>query len=751
MKIESKDISVVVQGAINKKITSVCLASIRKHLPMAEIILSTWKGSDVSGLDYDKLVLNEDPGAVFEKEFASFHNLNRQIVSTLNGIKKSKRKYILKFRSDILMTSNNFLKYYNKYTSRIKKCRIFKERVLVCDKYTRKENCLCFHISDWVMFGLKKDLIKIWNIDLAPEPETTTWFHNHELVPEHSFHIFKGFRRKYCAEQWIWMSVLKKYQYVEFKHMFDSTARNIELTNLLIANNIVVLSEMQFGIHFIKYKTNRDYCYSYIDWCKLYEKYFSESIKISNLEYLQLDDSLYLKERKKLKRLVKLDSKSYLKKLIITFWGTLVFKICFLGYYFKYLISSLHEKMELEQTEDEKRKQAESKKYLISSLPNLLEILKKYEKKGFLNIFLFQHLGDNFFRCSVKNVLEKKFKKPINFILLKSQKILVKLWNIQSYNLIDINKEYFSNVVDEFSNNIIFEYFKEYSIVQSITSIPNTNRSFIIFASNEYFSNYAKSHNIDSMMKYIYASLALKYNDSRIDVSSILYSNLSNDFQKKLPNSIPLNKIVLIAPECNSDTMLNKKFWNIIVNKLSELGYYVIENITNQNNHIQGTTYINFTVEEIVSLGMSCKAVFSLRSGLCDLLVGKGKNLFVVMSIKRYIGAGLFFGFKQNFKSISYPHEIILDYNNKPQMIFEGVDLLKDVPIKYFPGYRSTSQKILDGIFRKRYFGKIKNKTDIDKKEVYYFLGMPIYKKYKGPNKKYLKILGITVYCRKHK
>ena len=55
--IKSEDISVVVQGAIDKFNTPKCLKSIRKVLPRAEIVLSTWEKSDVNGLDYDILVL----------------------------------------------------------------------------------------------------------------------------------------------------------------------------------------------------------------------------------------------------------------------------------------------------------------------------------------------------------------------------------------------------------------------------------------------------------------------------------------------------------------------------------------------------------------------------------------------------------------------------------------------------------------------------------------------------------------------
>lgn len=58
--IDTKDISVVVQGAIDKGYTPLCLKSIRKYLSESEIILSTWEESDVENLGYDVLVLNKD-------------------------------------------------------------------------------------------------------------------------------------------------------------------------------------------------------------------------------------------------------------------------------------------------------------------------------------------------------------------------------------------------------------------------------------------------------------------------------------------------------------------------------------------------------------------------------------------------------------------------------------------------------------------------------------------------------------------
>ena len=69
-KISAKDITVVVQGPVQtfsdreqeSGITRKCLDSVRYFLPGAKIILSTWHNQDLTDLDYDQLVLCDDPG-----------------------------------------------------------------------------------------------------------------------------------------------------------------------------------------------------------------------------------------------------------------------------------------------------------------------------------------------------------------------------------------------------------------------------------------------------------------------------------------------------------------------------------------------------------------------------------------------------------------------------------------------------------------------------------------------------------------
>lgn len=168
--IKYNEISVIVQGAIHKDLTPKCLNSIRKYLPEAEIILSTWDGSNVSGLDYDLLILNKDPGgtkhdyAIYNKT-RSMNNFNRQLISTQNGIQKATRKYILKLRADLILKNANFLNYWDEFLIRNENYSLFTHRVIANVLYSREYSCqsgygypLPFHPSDFWFFGTKEDI-----------------------------------------------------------------------------------------------------------------------------------------------------------------------------------------------------------------------------------------------------------------------------------------------------------------------------------------------------------------------------------------------------------------------------------------------------------------------------------------------------------------------------------------------------------------------------------------------------------------
>lgn len=288
-KIKSREISVVVQGAINPDYIHNTLHSIRKFLPKAEIILSTWEGTDVSNMDFDILVLNKDPGAEIFTPDGKRQNQNRQILSTQNGIKKATRKYVLKLRSDMRIEGTKFLSYFGKYVKRNQKCRILKERILINSLYTRnsiwiKANGVhqpyLFHPSDWMMFGLREDLLNVWDIPLAPEPETSQYFVTHPNLPHAG-----GCLTRWHAEQYIWLSFLKKNGVkVDYDNYWVHNQYFQNLSELSIVNNTTLLEyKRQFDISCQKYTSrfgNSETMHS-LDWLKLYHRFCDPSLKVT--------------------------------------------------------------------------------------------------------------------------------------------------------------------------------------------------------------------------------------------------------------------------------------------------------------------------------------------------------------------------------------------------------------------------------------------------------------------------------------
>ncbi len=283
--IVSSDISVVVQGAIGKY-TKKCLQSVRKYLPEAELILSTWEDSDVEGLEYDVLLLNPDPGAVVFTKSGAWQNHNRQILSTQNGLKKATRKYALKLRSDSVLKGTKFLNYFGKYQKRADECKILKERVLINNWHTRMPKFpqpLLFHVSDFFMFGLYEDVLNIWDIPLTKEPEHSSYFQSN--VAKNPKFLDDNCYTKFHAEMYIWIEFLRK-NGVEI-NMQDWTDclddKLVQLSELSIANNTCVLDyKSQFDIVCLKYPYPNYPCvsiYHFSDWVKNYEKFCGGKIQ----------------------------------------------------------------------------------------------------------------------------------------------------------------------------------------------------------------------------------------------------------------------------------------------------------------------------------------------------------------------------------------------------------------------------------------------------------------------------------------
>lgn len=301
--IDSCQISVVVQGPIYPNTTPACLKSLRKILPLCEIILSTWEGSDVNGLDYDILVLNKDPGStrMFVHDNANKYNLNRQIVSTQGGLGKVTKKYTLKFRTDFILRSSKFLEYIDAFTDRSDNWKITAKRIVM--PMGTQPYCKVFHPTDVISFGLTSDIKNLWSCKL-PSTELSDWFLNHRLP----FFADNKVCMKIGAEMYIWSELLKKYQSqfgnIKVKHNWDDTKTNIELSKLTLANNTIMLDRDQFEFETPEhtYLFNPDYSWTWIDhnlWKIYYYKFCSPYNPMHSKVYAEYD-RICRKQRKKM-------------------------------------------------------------------------------------------------------------------------------------------------------------------------------------------------------------------------------------------------------------------------------------------------------------------------------------------------------------------------------------------------------------------------------------------------------------------
>lgn len=321
--IKSEEISVVIQGSINKKYIVKCLKSIKKYLPKAEVILSTWSGEDVEGLEtlYDVVLFNNDPGAEIFTPDGKRQNQNRQILSTKNGVNVAKKKYVLKIRSDMELLGCKFLKYFDKYNIRNKQCKILKKRILINSLYTRNsiykkkknnieyEQPYLFHVSDWMMFGLKEDISNVWNIPLAPEPETSQYFVNNATLRHE-----KGCLTRYHAEQYIWLSFLRKNGIkIDCDNYYSYNSDLKFLSELSIVNNTFLLEYLkEFDIKCQKYPSQFGDSVTMhpFDWYVLYKKYCDSDVEIP-IKYTILNDLHLTKSLTKLSKLNLYCSQNY--------------------------------------------------------------------------------------------------------------------------------------------------------------------------------------------------------------------------------------------------------------------------------------------------------------------------------------------------------------------------------------------------------------------------------------------------------
>lgn len=153
------NLSVILQGAISPYTKNI-IKSFRCAFPDCEIILSTWSfDSDLDQL-VDFYICNVDPGplpVIFQGEVVRVENVNRQIVSTVEGLKKATKKLSIKWRTDFELDSKKIRKFIDAYSKKIELANLSGRNMIVVSSINTANPFAGIgfvgHISDWIYFG----------------------------------------------------------------------------------------------------------------------------------------------------------------------------------------------------------------------------------------------------------------------------------------------------------------------------------------------------------------------------------------------------------------------------------------------------------------------------------------------------------------------------------------------------------------------------------------------------------------------
>lgn len=290
--------------------------------------------------------------------------------------------------------------------------------------------------------------------------------------------------------------------------------------------------------------------------------------------------------------------------------------------------------------------------------------------EGEYNLFLHKHLGDVFYAISLHDAFEKKWGKKLHYIVNPRYEFLMEMFGVTNYSTYD--PKWFEIEASEakfpympFAPHASHQY--DMMCKDIFSSVPLLGLPFI--ADGERTNFFWWNH----YWCYLWA-----YNCG-IDIEQYKYPvprgevQLSAEGREKLAKIGPVEKMVLIAPEGATAVELGEKFWNVIAEAVHAKGYSVIVNSARYRiAHGTSAIELGLSLRDVVALGLRCAYVFSLRTGLCDVLVGAGSRLYTLYpaTLRRETGS-----LHHPFAVSTGVHEVLFYRWKTSPLVWEGEDL----------------------------------------------------------------------------
>ncbi|PAW36003.1 hypothetical protein CIL06_09960 [Pantoea vagans] len=294
--ISQSEVSIIIQGGIlnsSRELDNDFIFNLNLTLdnfPKAEIIVSTWKADDVIEdnlrISYPgiKFLFNEDVGSISKNVDGVnvVSNVNRMLVSSLNGLRCASKKYSIKMRTDSYLYNDNILTclsdYFlgNKFLSvedirRQNEYTVFSRHLINCNLFARNPYSqlpFLYHPGDIMVAGLTEDVLSFFDIPLADES-----------IFQHCKSMMNACYMRFVPEQYVWVKNLERsIKGFEFSGNFSRNAAEVERSEKIYVNNFLPLDSARLGFVWRKHKEvyfNKGWSslYQPFDWVDLYSRY----------------------------------------------------------------------------------------------------------------------------------------------------------------------------------------------------------------------------------------------------------------------------------------------------------------------------------------------------------------------------------------------------------------------------------------------------------------------------------------------
>ena len=268
MKINDTDITFVVSGLLKmaEPFTALrSLSSVRRYFPRSRIILTVWDNEEMTlpAELYDELVVCDaaragtaDIRCSLQPGNLKIQNINRQIYSVNQGLKRVKTAYAVRMRTDFCLTGRNFLTAYEYLSATFPQSdpryTLFASKILIPKMYTRDpaqtKGYYAFESSDFFSFGRTSDMLLRWNGVLESEADLTYFGRQHLSTPLNNPHDNNG---RYGTEQYALIRLLrdKKPEVALPQTYCDvSGAGFITDTHRVLVSNFLITSFKDLGL-----------------------------------------------------------------------------------------------------------------------------------------------------------------------------------------------------------------------------------------------------------------------------------------------------------------------------------------------------------------------------------------------------------------------------------------------------------------------------------------------------------------------